>query len=444
MIRENWIKVELGEVIKLKNGYAFKSSKYKDIGIPIIRISDINQGIVKADSAKMIDESEEYDDYQVEFKDILIAMSGATTGKFGIYKDSKKTYQNQRVGNLKPHSEQHIDKLYIYYLLYSLRQRIEKDAYGGAQPNISGKKIESLEFNLAPLPEQRAIVAKIEQLLSDLDNGIANLKIAKGKLEIYRQAVLKKAFEGGFTNRDYKPGELPEGWERISLEDYGEWRGGGTPSKRNNEYWENGNVLWVSPKDMKTKIIVQTQDKITEVSIDQSSAKWIEKGAILFVVRSGIIRRILPIALAGKRLTINQDLQSFLPNNKLISEFVYWYCVSEERTIRDICAKDGTTVDNINVPMLKRYSIPLTTLPEQSQIVQEIETRLSVCDKLTESIDQSLDKSEALRQSILKKAFEGRLLSEEELEACRQEHDWEPAKKLFARIKAEKVKTSKI
>jgi type I restriction enzyme, S subunit len=77
-------------------------------------------------------------------------MSGATTGKFGIYKEIQKAYQNQRVGNLKPHSDKYVNKRYIYYLLYSLRQKIEKDAYGGAQPNISGKKIELIEFQLPP------------------------------------------------------------------------------------------------------------------------------------------------------------------------------------------------------------------------------------------------------------------------------------------------------
>jgi len=77
-------------------------------------------------------------------------MSGATTGKFGIYKEIQKAYQNQRVGNLKPYSDKYVNKRYIYYLLYSLRQKIEKDAYGGAQPNISGKKIEVIEFQLPP------------------------------------------------------------------------------------------------------------------------------------------------------------------------------------------------------------------------------------------------------------------------------------------------------
>ncbi|MBN2597590.1 MAG: restriction endonuclease subunit S, partial [Marinifilaceae bacterium] len=166
-MREGWANCKLEEILKLKNGYAFKSSKYLSQGIPVIRIGDIKDWLVDETNAKCIEEDEEYDSYIVEQGDILIAMSGATTGKFGIYESNRKAYQNQRVGNLKPHSNKYLHKKYIYLLLYSLKGKIEKDAYGGAQPNISAGKIEAYEIGLAPLPEQRTIVAKIEQLFSE-------------------------------------------------------------------------------------------------------------------------------------------------------------------------------------------------------------------------------------------------------------------------------------
>ncbi|CAK8711643.1 hypothetical protein GMJAKD_00845 [Candidatus Electrothrix aarhusensis] len=90
---------------------------------------------------------------------------------------------------------------------------------------------------------------------------------------------------------------------------------------------------------------------------------------------------------------------------------------------------------------MKKYPFPKTTLEEQTQIVQEIETRLSVCDNAIANIEESLTKSEALRQSILKKAFAGKLLTDAELQACRQEPDWEPAAKLLERIKHDKKST---
>jgi len=95
----------------------------------------------------------------------------------------------------------------------------------------------------------------------------------------------------------------------------------------------------------------------------------------------------------------------------------------------------------LNISKVENFTLPLCTIEEQHQIVKEIETRLSVCDKLEATIAEALQKSEALRQSILKRAFEGELLSEKELEEARNAPDWEPAEKLLERIKAEKEKT---
>ena len=197
--KKDWVECILGDLLKLKSGFAFKSSKYINEGIPVLRIGDIQDWNVDVYNAKRVEENDEYDPYIVNKSDILIAMSGATTGKFGIYNSDEKAYQNQRVGNLIPYSDKYTIKNYIYYLLYSLKRDIEIGAYGGAQPNISASKIEALQTKLFPLPIQRAIVAKIEELFSSLDRGIADLEKAQKQLVIYRQAVLKKAFEGELT-----------------------------------------------------------------------------------------------------------------------------------------------------------------------------------------------------------------------------------------------------
>lgn len=496
-MKEDWIECELGDLLKLKNGFAFKASDYKKEGIPVFRIGDINDWIVSKKNAVRIDEKELYDDFIVETGDILIAMSGATTGKFGIYSSTEKAYQNQRVGNLKLYSEKFLNKNYVFYLLYSLKRDIEREAYGGAQPNISGEKIESLKTKLAPLPIQRAIVSKIEALFSDLDNGIASLKKAQEQLKVYRQAVLKKAFEGELTkewredyvkthgrasqlptaeellkqikeerqknyelqitneksgqsnnqinpNSDKKEDNLPKGWKWVKLKDLGSWRGGGTPSKQVLSYWKKGTNLWVTSKDMKVDIILDSIDKITDEAIVNSSANYIPKGAILFVMRSGILRHTFPVAIAGKELTVNQDLQTLSPNGLATSEFIFWFIRAFNYDIRHKCSKDGTTVESIDSNALKNYPVILPpTLAEQTQIVQEIESRLSVTDNLEIVISNSIEKAEALRQSILKKAFEGKLLSEAEIEQCKQEPDYEPASELLKKIKMEKMAKQK-
>ena len=219
MIKNNWQIKKLGEVCKIKNGYAFKSDNYLDNGIPVIRISDIKDGLIVPRNTVYVSEDSVYDNYIINENEIIVAMSGATTGKFGIYKSKEKAYQNQRVGKFDIIDKKQLDNNFLLHQLHSLKRQIEKDAYGGAQPNISSKKIEEMEIVLPPLETQHAIVSKIEELFSELDKGIAELKTAQQQLKTYRQSVLKFAFEGKLTNENVKEGELPDGWERKTFND---------------------------------------------------------------------------------------------------------------------------------------------------------------------------------------------------------------------------------
>jgi type I restriction enzyme S subunit len=128
-------------------------------------------------------------------------------------------------------------------------------------------------------------------------------------------------------------------------------------------------------------------------------------------------------------------------SNQLSQNFLMQF-INSSIFFRQLKAKQsGTAQPQIPANVLREIEINLPSeVTEQTQIVQEIETRLSVCDKLNEAIEQSLEKAQALRQSILKKAFEGKLLSQNELQTCRQQPDWEPAAKLLERVKSKKNK----
>ena len=114
--------------------------------------------------------------------------------------------------------------------------------------------------------------------------------------------------------------------------------------------------------------------------------------------------------------------------------------MADEFDIRHKCVKDEITVESVEADTLKNYLFPFSSKEEQNQVVQEIESRLSVCDKVEQSITESLEKVQALRQSILKKAFEDTLLLAVEIVACKQQEDYEPATVLLEKIKAEKKK----
>ncbi|WP_197063253.1 restriction endonuclease subunit S, partial [Capnocytophaga canis] len=165
-IPENWAWCRLGEVCEFENGFAFNSNDYKkEEGIPLIRISNIQNGTINLDEVVLIDKKID-EKFIVKKGDLLIAMSGATTGKMGNYTFKEKAYLNQRVGNIRIRNKDVLHSKYRDFFMLTKSNDILKMAYGGAQPNISGKMINSLSIPLPPLSEQKRIVAKVEELLA--------------------------------------------------------------------------------------------------------------------------------------------------------------------------------------------------------------------------------------------------------------------------------------
>ena len=131
-------------------------------------------------------------------------------------------------------------------------------------------------------------------------------------------------------------------------------------------------------------------------------------------------------------------MMMFRPSSTFHSAYLMYFFQSILFKKQYLPLISGTTSPHLNIRDIVQLKVPHTSQQEQSQIVQEIETRLSVCDNIESTIRESLEKAEALRQSILKKAFEGKLLSKEELQITRNAPDWEPAAKLLERIRGEK------
>jgi type I restriction enzyme S subunit len=426
---DTWLLSKLGELCFTTSGGtpSRKRDDFYNGNIPWVKSGELSKGLITKTEEYITDEAVKNSSAKIfPTGTLLIALYGATIGKLGFLGVDAAT--NQAICGI--YKNDFLDLDYLYYFLYHNKNKLIEQGAGGAQPNISQTILKDLDVSVPPLPEQQRIVAKIEELFSELDKGIETLKTAKQQLKVYRQSVLKYAFEGKLTNPDVKEGELPEGWEISTLANIGTWRGGGTPSKSNLSYWENGSIDWVTAKDMKSDIITSTIDKISPESVVESSAKMIPSNSILIVMRSGILRRTLPIALVLHEVTVNQDLQAITPH--AVNANYLFYCLKAfSESIRKICSKDGTTVESIDSSALKKFTLPIAPHSIQEKIVKEIESRLSVCDKIEESIEQGLQQAEALRQSILKKAFEGKLVP--------QDPNDEPASVLLEHIKAERA-----
>lgn len=356
---------------------------------------------------------------------------------------------------------------YLFYITKVLVYTLTDKGYARHYQHL-----EKQTFPLAPLPEQRAIVSKIEELFSELDNGIANLKTAKEKLEIYRQAVLKKAFEGKLTNGlnhdsnaldddhdislaaepevDYQKNQanqnnhtnqgsdngLPKGCKWVKLGEVSEIKRGKSKHRPRNDPSLFGGVYpFIQTGDVKAaegKIIRNYSQTYNDFGLQQSKL-W-PKGTLCLTIAANIA----DTAFLGFDACFPDSVVGINADPGILSTSYLNFLIQKLKVEIDSEAS-ATAQKNINVEFLEKLAIPLPSITEQITIVSAIESRLSVCDKLAESIDLGLEKAEALRQSILKKAFEGKLLSEAELEACRKEPDWEPAERLLERIKNNKI-----
>lgn len=368
--------------------------------------------------------------------------------------------------------------------------RVRSDTHKRYWISVFAKK----KFLLPPLVEQKAIVKKIEELFSSLDSGIADLKKAQGQLRIYRQAVLKKAFEGALT-REWREKQTNLSSADELLKE--------VKKERQNHYeqqlteWKDAVQLWddngkegkkplKSSKPAKVIVIKENSENLL-VNVEstsynivdclhstpkfQSNGKYcvdttcIENGNIIwdrirYVSEDSYknrIRRLKPqkgdILFAregtvGTTLVLKKNIDICLGQRmmmfralKIINPIFFMYYFQSNTFIKQYKPLiGGTTSPHLNIRDIKKFSFPILLLQEQHQIVQEIESRLSVCDKVEESLTVSLEKAQALRQSILKKAFVGTLLSEEEIATCKADAAYEPASVLLAKIKAEKKK----
>lgn len=430
-MRENWINKELGKVCFTTSGGtpSRKVPEYYEGDIPWVKSGELNHNIIR-DTEEHISEEAVKNSSAKIFPEgtLLIALYGATIGKLAILGIPATT--NQAVCGIFK-NDLFVTKFLFNYLFHKKQKLIEQGA-GGAQPNISQTILKKLPVPIAPLPEQRAIVAKIEHLFSELDNGIANLKVAKDKLDIYRQAVLKKAFEGVFTSVWRRKQDFDTTWEETVLGEIATWGSGGTPSRKIEAYF-TGDIPWLKTGELGPMYIDDAEEKINNEAIQNSSAKVFPKGSLGIAMYGATIGKT---SIFNSPLSTNQACAVAQPDENIDIVFLYYYLLSQKYDL--IRKGQGGAQPNISQGILKEHPIGIPKIKEQTQIIEEIESRLSVCDNILANIEEVLVRSEALRHSILKQAFEGKILNEEELEACRKEPDWEPAKQLLERIRKER------
>lgn len=506
-MREDWEEVELGEICNFVGGGTPSKSnpEYWNGNIPWASIKDIKGNFLEKTQDFISEIGLKESASNLALENEIILATRINPGKPIISKI--KTAINQDLKVVKNKAE--IDTKFLFYNFKNLEKTVIQLSSGTTVLGINLNNLNTISTPLAPLPIQRAIVSKIEALFSDLDNGIANFKKAQEQLKTYRQAVLKKAFEGELT-KEWREKivqtpnlgvstQLPSAEELLKqikqerqnhynqqIEDWKkavkEWEKNGKKGRKPSKptalkelillkekelkelpiipdgwfYSEIGNICdcivpnrdkpksfsgdikWITTPDLDEKLIKLDYSKV-EIGLSEEEVQ--KYNARVIPINSVIMTCVGTLGLSSiveKKIVINQQLHAFLPEKYYLPKALAYYIRLNKNFYERIST--STTIQYVNKEKCNSLPFPFCTIPEQAQIVQEIESRLSVCDKVEQSINESIIKAEALRQSILKKAFEGKLLSSVEIEQCKAAADYEPAAKLLERIKQEKNK----
>ena len=250
-------------------------------------------------------------------------------------------------------------------------------------------------------------------------------RIKAEKERLIKEGKIKRSKKSAkSSDTPHYPYLLPNGWEWCNLEDIVSFGGGKTPSMDNKEYWDNGNHLWVTSKDMKYSYITNSLMKITDKALEVMTIY--EKGTLLVVTRSGILRHTLPLSILEKPATVNQDLKTISPHIQELSEFLYVVIKANEHFILKEYHKDGTTVDSIDFDKFRCLPIPLAPIAEQKRIIVETKRWFALIDQVEQGKVDLQTTIKQAKSKILGLAIHGKLVP--------QDLNDEPAIELLKRI----------
>ena len=398
-IPESWCCCKLSDVCNFESGYAFSSDDYKDKGTPLVRISNIQDGLVSLDNCVYI-EGDIDKRFIINNGDLLIAMSGATTGKMGVYQYNCPALLNQRVGNIKVNTSLLLQK-YRDYFMQSQGDLILKLSYGGAQPNVSAKIISDLFIPIPSLNEQEKIVAEIEKWFGFID------EIENGKIELEshikktKSKILDLAISGKLVPQDPNDEPAIELLKRINP--------GFKPC--DNSHYENLPENWCLAK-VKDVFVINPRNKAEDNTIagfipmtliddgysntfSYEKRKWgaIKTGFTHFADGDVAVAKISP-CLENRKSIVLRDLPNGIGagttelhvfRSSVVSpEYALHFFKSEYFISRCVGTFNGVVgQQRVGKNIIEEIQIPIPPINEQTKIVSTIETIFTQLNTIT-------------------------------------------------------------
>ena len=397
----NWKKEPLGKICKTTSGGTpsrKNQSYYQNGTIPWVKSGELENNIITT-SEEFITEEGLLNSSAKIFPagTLLIALYGATIGKLAFLGIDAAT--NQAVCGI--FQNENVSLKYLYYYLLFQRPNLIKQGVGGAQPNISQTILKKLEISYPDsITEQQRIVARIEELFSELDKAVGTLKTTKEQLEVYRQAVLVD-----IVSQEHPLRQLKE--ISVALSGF---------AFKSKNYTPDGKYTVIKIGNVKDGYLDFSRDKTrTNEVTDRILQKYLLKQGDCLITLTGtrgkrdygfvsMIERQTDYLLNQRVAALRFDTMIALP------EFFRYYLSSLNYRNQFFKYETGNVGQgNVGIKALCEPAVPCPPLDTQKKIVDQISDRLSVCDSIEKTVDTALAQADAMRQSILKQAFEGTL-----------------------------------
>jgi type I restriction enzyme S subunit len=475
-IHPSWTRVRLREVADVLNGFAFSSTRFSQTeGLPLIRIRDISSDTTETRYAG------DYESvYLISRGDLLVGMDGDFN--CALWK-GEQALLNQRVCKVVPTTELYQPK-FLFYSLSPYLQAVNHATSSLTVKHLSSATVKELPLPLPPLSEQRRIVAKIEELFSDLDAGVAALERVRANLKRYRAAVLKAAVEGKLTEdwRAQHPDTEPASvlLERILTERRRQWEkdqltkfaqaGKQPPKGWQARYQEPVNPqqppptlpdgwAWRSLEHLSSSVRPITYGilkpgafspqgimmlRIVDIasgavsfegvhrvsqSLSDEYARTLLFGGEVLISLVGSIGLVAYFPGSTEAVNLHRNVGMIAPSSGVSGKYLRLVMSSHIVQKQIEGARTGALQPLLNLSDVRRLGVPITSTGEQEIIVERMESILTSLDQVEADVEVQLKRAARLRQGILKRAFEGRLVPQDPTD--------EPAEKLLEGIKQE-------
>ncbi|MBU8934768.1 MAG: restriction endonuclease subunit S [candidate division Zixibacteria bacterium] len=486
VLPSNWAWSQIGALLSIRNGSAFKSKDYVDHGVPLIRQTNLKSKSVDVEAAVCLPEHyiEDNAEFLIRRGDYLVGMSGSL-GKISCYREDMPALQNQRTGLLTLREKSVSGYLFRYFEF--LEHQIALAGKGVGVQNISSKELEMIPIPVPPQAEAQRISAKTDELLSHLDAGMEGLKKAKALLKRYRQSVLKAAMEGKLTtewrekNKDkIEPASellkriLVERREKWETEQLAKMKAKGKLPK--NDDWKKkykepnrpdttdlrelpGGWVWATVEQVADSVVYGSSKKtsvtaggvpvlrmgnIVDGELNWEKLKYLPKDhdefpALLLSKGDLLFNRTNSAELVGKSAVYESSpgfasFASYLIRCRFgngVDSYFVSSCINSvlgRKWIKSVVSQQVGQA-NVNGTKLKSFAFPMPSVQEQAEVSNRLRQIRAAESNLLSVFDTERKRAEALRRSILSHAFTGKLVP--------QDPDDEPASKLLERIKSQ-------